>query len=247
MTAGQHPEGPVEAPDDLRVGDGGGAGPDARVPEIAVLVCDDHQILAEGLASLLSGAGGVRVVGVVGTAAQAVERAAATRPDVVLMDYELPDGDGVSATAAIKAAVPEANVVMLTSFADESVLVGAIEAGCCGFLTKHKSARDVVAAVRLAAEGEALISPDMLVRLLPRLRRTTAERTFGSDLTSRETEVLGLLADGLSSEAIATRLYLSPNTVRNHVQNVLTKLGAHSRLEAVALAARAGLLDRRGT
>jgi DNA-binding NarL/FixJ family response regulator len=219
---------------------------DASGDDVRVIVCDDHKILAEGLAALLGGAGGTNVVAVVGSVAEAVERSTALRPDVVLMDYELPDGNGVEATRAIKQAVPEANIVMLTSFSDESVLVGAIEAGCCGFLTKHKSAQDVVAAVRLAASGEALISPDMLVRLLPRLRRGTQEHKLGSDLTTREREVLGLLADGLSSEAIAGRLYLSANTVRNHVQAVLTKLGAHSRLEAVSVAARAGLLDRRG-
>ena len=214
--------------------------------EVRVLVCDDHKILAEGLAALLEGVPGTRVVAVVGTVAEAVQRSTALRPQVVLMDFELPDGTGVDATRAIKEAVPEANVVMLTSYADETVLVAAIEAGCCGFLTKHKSAQDVVAAVRLAAAGEALISPDMLVRLLPRLRRSSPEHQLGSDLTAREREVLGLLADGLSSEAIAARLYLSANTVRNHVQSVLTKLGAHSRLEAVSIAARAGLLDRRG-
>lgn len=220
--------------------------PAGEPAEVRVLVCDDHRILAEGLAALLDGTAGTRVVAVTGTVAEAVERAAALRPDVVLMDYELPDGTGVDATRAIKEAVPAANVVMLTSYADDAVLVGAIEAGCCGFLTKHKSAQDVVAAVRLAAAGEALISPDMLVRLLPRLRRSTREHQLGSDLTAREREVLGLLADGLSSEAIASRLYLSANTVRNHVQSLLTKLGAHSRLEAVSIAARAGLLERRG-
>jgi len=160
------------------------------------------------------------------------------------MDYELPDGDGVSAAAAIKRSVPDAKVVILTSFADDAVLVRALEAGCSGFLTKHKSAREVERAVRLAAEGEALISPDVLVRLLPKLSRSEPERKIGFDLTARELEVLGLLAEGLSGEAIATRLYLSPNTVRNHVQNLLPKLGAHSRLEAVSIAARAGLLDR---
>ena len=224
---------------------GAGHGEDAgQAADVRVLVCDDHRILAEGLAALLDGAGGTKVVAIVGTVADAVQRSTALRPDVVLMDYELPDGNGVEATVAIKSAVPEANVVMLTSFADESVLVGAIEAGCCGFLTKHKSAQDVVSAVRLAAAGEAWISPDRLVRRLPRLRRSTKAHQLGSDLTAREREVLALLADGLSSEAIASRLYLSANTVRNHVQSLLTKLGAHSRLEAVSIAARAGLLTR---
>jgi two-component system, NarL family, response regulator DevR len=220
-------------------------GSDGGAADISVLICDDHEILAQGLASLLEEAGGIRVLGIVGTVLGALERAAAERPDVVLMDYELPDGDGVGATAAIKARLPETKVVMLTSFSDDNVLIGAIEAGCSGFLTKHKSAREVVSAVRLAAAGEALISSDMLARLLPRLSRREPERRLGSDLTAREVEVLGLLAEGLSSEAIAGRLFLSQNTVRNHVQNLLAKLGAHSRLEAVSIAARSGLLDRR--
>lgn len=232
----------------MSVSDGGyggylhhGAG--APQPPIRVLICDDHQILAQGIASLLEDAGGIEVVAIVGNVADAIEQSMVTRPDVVLMDYELPDGDGVSAAAAIKRAVPDAKVVILTSFSDDSVLVRALEAGCSGFLTKHKSAREVERAVRLAAEGEALISPDMLVRLLPKLSRTEPERKVGADLTSRELEVLELLAEGLSGDAIASRLYLSRNTVRNHVQNLLPKLGAHSRLEAVSIATRAGLLD----
>jgi DNA-binding NarL/FixJ family response regulator len=211
---------------------------------IRVVICDDHQILAQGIASLLEASGGIDVVGLVGTVADALARSVETRPDVVLMDYELPDGDGVTAAAAIKAEVPDAKVVILTSFSDDAVLVRALEAGCSGFLTKHKSAREVERAVRLAAEGEALISPDLLVRLLPKLSRSEPERKIGSDLTVRELEVLELLAEGLAGDAIASRLYLSPNTVRNHVQNLLPKLGAHSRLEAVSIATRAGLLDR---
>ncbi|HEV2360595.1 MAG TPA: response regulator transcription factor [Acidimicrobiales bacterium] len=212
---------------------------------VKVLICDDHQILAEGLAGLLRGRQDMDVVGIVGTSAAVIEQAAAKRPDVVLMDYELPDGDGVAATAAVKAAVPDTKVVMLTSYSDEAVLVGAIEAGCSGFLTKHKSAQEVVTAVRLAADGEALISPDMLARLLPRLRKASPADQPGADLTEREREVLSLLADGLSSEAMGARLYVSPNTIRNHVQNILVKLGAHSRLEAVAIAARTGILPTR--
>jgi DNA-binding NarL/FixJ family response regulator len=227
----------------MSVGAGGETYDGGADASIRVVICDDHQILAQGIASLLEGAGGISVVGIVGTVADALATSVAMKPDVVLMDYELPDGDGVSAAAAIKASVPDAKVVILTSYSDDTVLVRALEAGCSGFLTKHKSAREVERAVRLAAEGEALISPDMLVRLLPKLSRTEPERKIGSDLTARELEVLELLAEGLSGDAIASRLYLSPNTVRNHVQNLLPKLGAHSRLEAVSIATRAGLLD----
>lgn len=209
---------------------------------VRVLVCDDHQVVAQGLAMVLDAAPDIEVVGVAGGVAEVRQMAVTRRPDVVLMDYGLPDGDGVTATAAIKASQPDVQVIMLTSFVDEDVLVAAIEAGCSGYVTKHKGAEELIAAVRLAADGEALVSPDMLARLLPRLRR--GHHGLGWDLSPRERQVLDLLAQGESKDAIAERLYLSTNTVRNHIQNILTKLGAHSRLEAVAAAAREGLLHR---
>jgi DNA-binding NarL/FixJ family response regulator len=160
------------------------------------------------------------------------------------MDYELPDGDGVSAARAIKAVVPDTHVVLLTSNADEDVLVAAIEAGAAGFVTKHKPAAEVTAAIRAAAGGEMLVSSDMLARLLPRMNRA-AERKGAYDLTARELEVLELLAEGTPNHELGARMGISRNTVRNHVQNLLTKLGVHSRLEAVALATREGLLRPR--
>ena len=209
---------------------------------VRVLLCDDHQVFAEALAGLLT-ADGLEVVAVVGRVADVVPAALATRPDVVLMDYELPDGDGVGATLAVKAVVPDTHVVLLTSNADEDVLVAAIEAGASGYVTKHKPAAEVTAAVRAAAGGEMLVSSDMLARLLPRMGR--AGRRADYDLTSREQEVLQLLAEGTPNHELATRMGISRNTVRNHVQNLLTKLGVHSRLEAVALATREGLLRTR--
>ncbi|MCU1374683.1 MAG: putative NarL family two-component response regulator [Actinomycetia bacterium] len=209
---------------------------------VRVLLCDDHLVFAEALASLLI-ADGIEVVDLVGRVADAVAAAVAHRPDVVLMDYELPDGNGVSACLAIKAVVPEAKVVLLTSNADEDVLVAAIEAGASGFVTKHKPAAEVTAAIRAAAGGEMLVSSDMLARLLPRMHRQ--DRKSGYDLTARELEVLELLAEGTPNHELAARMGISRNTVRNHVQNLLTKLGVHSRLEAVALATREGLLRSR--
>ena len=208
-----------------------------------VLLCDDHVIFAEALAGLLHGEG-IEVVGIANSVAAAVSQVAARRPDVVLMDYELPDGDGVSATAAIKAVLPSANVVLLTSNADEDVLVSAIEAGASGYITKHKPAVEVMAAVRAAANGEMLVSSDMLARLLPRVTQRRANKV-GHDLTARELEVLELLAEGTPNHELAQRMGISRNTVRNHVQNLLTKLGVHSRLEAVALATREGLVRAR--
>jgi len=209
---------------------------------IRVVVCDDHHLVAQGVSMVLGAEDDIEVVGVAGSVAEVREMAMSRRPDVVLMDYGLPDGDGVTATAAIKASQPDVQVIMLTSFLDEEILVAAIEAGCSGYVTKHKGAEELTAAVRLVAAGEALVSPDMLARLLPRMRR--GNHGLGWDLTPRERQVLDLLAHGDSKEAIARRLFLSTNTVRNHIQNILTKLGAHSRLEAVAAAAREGLLHK---
>jgi len=207
---------------------------------IRVVVVDDHEMFAQGLTAVLGADPGIEVVATAGTVEAGCAAARIHSPDVVLMDYELPDGDGAGATERIKADVPSAQVVMVTSFDDEGVLVRAIEAGCSGFVTKHKAVQEVAAAVRAAYAGEALISPSMLARLLPKLRQNP--RGLGMDLTPREIEVLKLLAAGVSNQQIAEELTLSLHTVRNHVQNVIFKLGAHSKLEAVATAVREGII-----
>ena len=209
---------------------------------IRVLITDDHAVFADGLAALLTTEPDFVVTGIAGSVEDAAALAASGDPDVVLMDYELTDGTGVDATVRVLEACPRAKVVMLTSFTDDAILLAAIEAGASGFVTKHRAGREVLDAVRAAAAGEALITPALLARLLPRLRREPVRQA--STLTTRELEVLEHLAEGLSNQAIADKLAVSLNTVRNHVQNVLTKLHAHSRLEAVAAAVRQGLIER---
>src|SRR5438067_1956174 len=204
--------------------------------KITVLVTDDHAMFAQGVVRSLQEEDDIVVVGTAGSVEESVAAARMHAPDVVLMDYELPDGTGVDAAERIKAELPETKVVMVTSYTDEGVLVRAIEAGCSGYVTKHKVIEEVVSAVRAAAAGEALISPAMLARLRP------TKRGVGADLTSREIEVLSLLAEGLANQAIADKLVISVHTVRHHVQNIITKLQAHSKLEAVATAAREGII-----
>ena len=213
----------------------------AERPSVSVLICDDHELVAEGLTAVLDREPDLAVVATARTAAASVAAAELDAPDVVLMDYELPDATGAEATAAIKAVHPTAAVVMLTSHNTDDVLAEALEAGACGFMTKDAALSAIVAAVRRAAAGETLITRDLLSRLLPRLRRTARPRNW--ELTPREREVLRLLSHAASNEAMAEQLSISVNTVRNHVANLMAKLEAHSRLEAVATATREGLLE----
>jgi DNA-binding NarL/FixJ family response regulator len=208
---------------------------------VGVLIVDDHRMFSESLARLLADEDGIDVLGVAATGADAVEMVGRLRPNVVLMDYQLPDQDGVAVTAAIRRENPSVMVVMLTGSTEDRVLLAAIDAGCSGFLTKDRAAAEVVHAVRAAAVGEALISPALLARLLPKLNRT--QRSLGEDLSEREREILGFLAKGMTNKVIAAELFLSVNTIRNHVQSVLAKLGAHSKLEAVSTAVREGIID----
>ena len=209
---------------------------------ISVLIVDDHEMFAQSLARMLEIEDDIVVAGTARGVTDARDAVLRDPPNIVLMDYYLLDGDGAAATTAIKAESPTTKVVMLTGVSDDAVLLAAIEAGCSGFVSKTNAVEEVVAAVRAAHAGEALISPALLARLLPKLRRTTD--TSGTELTSRELEVLALLSQGLANQAIAEKLTVSVHTVRNHVQNILTKLKAHSKLEAVAVAVKKGLINR---
>lgn len=206
---------------------------------IRVLVVDDHAMVAEGMATILGDQDDIDVVAVAGTVADALRLAATRDPNVVVMDYRLPDGQGTEAARRIREEDPRVQIVMVTASGHDTVLADALDAGCAGFVTKDRAADDVVAAVRAAHAGEATIPPAMLARLLPRLR---SNRRDVGVLTPREQEILQLLAQGLSNSDITERLVVSPSTVRNHVQNILRKLDAHSRLEAVATAVREGLV-----
>ena len=210
---------------------------------IRVALVDDHALFSQTLSMALGAYEDVEIIGRADRLAAGCALVAQHHPDVVLMDYRLPDGDGVSGAHRIKELSPESKVVILTAVEDEAVLAAAIEAGCAGFLTKTASVEELISAVRQAAAGEAVISPALLVRLLPRLHRREQPTRF--ELTPRELDVLKLLAAGLSNAAIADDLTLSVNTVRNHVANLLMKLGVHSKLEALSVAVREGLVAPR--
>jgi DNA-binding NarL/FixJ family response regulator len=184
------------------------------------------------------------VIGTAASVSEAVAAALAYEPDVILMDFELPDGDGAQATEQIKALTPTVDVIMLTARTDDDALVRAIAAGCSGFVRKEEPVEALLDAIVAAHEGETITPPSELTPLLRKLRPT--HRGLGAELTPRELEILGLIAAGLVNKQIAQRLGLRLNTVRNHVQNVLTKLQAHSRLEAVATAVREDIIDYPG-
>jgi DNA-binding NarL/FixJ family response regulator len=207
---------------------------------IRVLIVDDHQVLAASLAQALDAEPDIVSVGVAASLERAVELIPSTAPDVLLLDHRLPDGDGVDAVGRLRALRPAMAVIILTASAAEHLMVRAIEAGVSGFLSKTRSLGEVTSAVRAAASGEAVISPEMLVRLLPRLNRSG--RAGPTALTEREREVLDLISQGLTNAAIAEQLFVSVNTVRNHVANLSAKLGARSKLEALSIAVREGLL-----
>jgi DNA-binding NarL/FixJ family response regulator len=211
---------------------------------VRVLLVDDHQMFVESLARVLGEDERIDVVGVAAHADDARRLAAELQPRVALVDFQLPDENGVELTGELKAQHPDLMVVMLTASTDDRVLLGAIDAGCSGFLTKDRAVTEVVDAVLAAADGEALISPAQLARLLPRLSRK--HQSVGADLTRRELQLLSHLAKGQSNKAIAEELQLSVNTVRNYMQSLLLKLDAHSKLEAVSTAVREGLIDYQG-
>lgn len=204
-----------------------------------VLVIDDHAVFVDALSRTLSSEGDIEVVATAATASEGVE-AFERSVDVVLCDFRLPDADGVAVTRNILEQDPDARVVMLTASTDDAVLVAAIDAGCTGFLAKTASLSEVLDAVRSAASGESVVSPALLSRLLPRM--TGSGGTAADDLTPRELEVIAEMAKGGSNQQIADALFVSRDTVRNHVANILRKLDAHSKLEAVSIAARRGII-----
>lgn len=210
---------------------------------VRVLIVDDHEVLASALAQALDAEPDIVAVGVAGSLEQAAALIPTTTPDVLLLDHRLPDGDGAAAVAQLRTLRPSMAVIILTASAAEHVMVAAIEAGASGFLSKTRSLAEVTSAIRAAAAGEAVISPEMLARLLPRLNRSG--RAGHETLTEREREVLGLVSEGLTNAAIAERLVVSVHTVRNHVANLSAKLGARSKLEALSIAVREGLLPDR--
>ena len=206
---------------------------------IRVVIIDDHAMVAESLKRLLEAEHDMQVVALAVNVAGAIEAARMSRPDVIVMDYGLPDGDGVSATTVIRGEWPGMKVLLLTGSSSSDVVAAALDAGCVGYVEKTNAAASLTAAVRSVHAGEAVLPQAKLGSLLARGDAGPEEI-----LTKRERQILKRLERGSSNKAIATELTVSLNTVRTHVQSILKKLGAHSKLEAVSIARRQGVLRR---
>lgn len=210
-------------------------------PVVRVLIVDDHAVFAASLATTLDAEPDFEVVAAVTSAGEALD-IAGDGVDVVLSDFRMGGGTGVDLAREIIAQNPEVRVVMLTASHDESVLAAALDAGCTGFVTKSEPLESVIQACHAARAGEAVITPSLLARLLPRMS-SSGRKGRNPDLTPREREVLALVVRGLTNQDIADELVLARDTVRNHVASILAKLGAHSKLQAAAIATRRGLVS----
>jgi DNA-binding NarL/FixJ family response regulator len=215
---------------------------------IRVLVADDHALYRRGLEMVLGAEDGIEIVGEAGDGAEAIRKVEELLPDVVLMDIRMPRRSGIEACTAIKDVVPSTKIVILTISDEESDLYEAVRAGANGYLLKDVPGEEIAAGIRAVASGQSLISPSMASKLLTEFAsmiKKSEERPQVPvpRLTVRELEVLKLVARGMANRDIARELFISENTVKNHVRNILEKLQLHSRMEAVVYAVREKLLE----
>jgi DNA-binding NarL/FixJ family response regulator len=214
---------------------------------IRVAIADDQQLIRGGFRSLLEAEPDIEIVGEAGSGAEAVALVTATRPDVVLMDIRMPDGDGLWATEQIvqKPELKDTHIVIVTTFELDEYVGRAIRAGASGFLVKDTEPVELIRAVRVVAGGDALLSPGVTRRLLERISgqlREAPDTTQLGVITEREREVLALVGQGLTNEEIGKTLYLSPLTAKTHVSRIMSKLGARDRVQLVVIAYETGLV-----
>jgi DNA-binding NarL/FixJ family response regulator len=209
---------------------------------VRILVADDHPVLREGLVAVLGTQPDFEVVGEAADGAEAVRLAGALRPDVILLDLEMPGVDGVEALEGLRDAGSEAHAIVFTAYDTDERILGALRAGARGYLLKGASRQEIFDAVRTVHAGGSLLEPGVTTRLLDHVR----EGDQRESLTPRELEVLSLISEGLHNSEIAARLFVTERTVKFHVSSILAKLGADNRTEAVAIATRRGLIRMPG-
>jgi two-component system response regulator DevR len=205
--------------------------------QIRIFLLDDHEIVRRGLAELISTNPDLLVVGEAGTAADALSRIPAARPDVAILDARLPDGSGIDVCREIRSVRPETNCLILTSYDDDEALFAAVMAGASGYLLKQIGGRSLIDAIREVAAGRSLMDPAVTGRLLERLRHPPMPDPRLTALTVREREILDLIAEGLSNKQIGERLFLAEKTVKNYVSVLLSKLNMQRRTQAAVFGA----------
>jgi DNA-binding NarL/FixJ family response regulator len=210
---------------------------------LRIVIADDHGIVREGLGALLSAHAGYELVGTAANGVEAVRAAVTLRPDVLVMDIQMPDITGVEATKEISRVAPDVAVLMLTMFDDDESVFAAMRAGARGYVLKGAAPDNVIRAIAAVAAGEAIFGPGIASRALAYLSRPRTDLPAFPELTPREREVLDLIAAGLGNAAIAHRLGLAPATIGNHITNIFAKLQVASRAEAIIRARSAGLGD----
>jgi DNA-binding NarL/FixJ family response regulator len=209
---------------------------------IRVVLVDDHEVVRRGVSDLLSLEDDIEVVGEAGTFAEATARIPALKPDVVVLDVRLPDGNGVVLCRELRSKMPELQVLMLTSFSDDDALFDAILAGAAGYVLKQIRGDDLVDAVRTIGRGGSLLDPSVTAQVLDRLRNPPTEDPRLAGLTGQERKILELIAEGLTNRQIGERMFLAEKTVKNYVSSLLAKLGLERRTQAAVYGA--GLLER---
>ena len=203
---------------------------------ITVFLVDDHEVVRKGVAGLLEGDPELRIVGEAGSAAQALARIPALRPDLVLLDVRLPDGNGVELCRELRSMLPDLNVLMLTSFTDEEAMLNAILAGAGGYVIKDIQAESLVSAVREVGAGRSLLDNRAAATLMAKLRADAQSHGPVDQLSDRERTLLDLIGEGLTNRQIAERMFLAEKTIKNYVSRMLTKLGLQRRTQAAVLA-----------
>jgi two-component system, NarL family, response regulator DevR len=204
---------------------------------IRVFLLDDHEIVRMGVRDLLEAEPGITVIGEAGTAASALARIPALKPDVAILDIRLPDGDGVSVCREIRSKMPQLACLMLTSFSDDEALFDAIMAGAAGYVLKQIRGTDLVGAVRTIASGQSLLDPEAASRVMRRMRDQATAADPLAGLTDQERRILALIGEGLTNRQIGDRLFLAEKTVKNYVSALFAKLGMQRRAQAAAYAA----------
>jgi len=204
---------------------------------VRIFLLDDHEVVRQGIAEVLEGVEGFEIVGEAGTAAEAVPRILAARPDVAVLDMRLPDGSGIDVCREVRSVLPDTHCLILTSYDDQDAVLASVMAGASGYVRKEVRAAALIDAIRQAAMGRSLIDPALIVKVMQSAQQIPESNDQLASLTEREREVLDLIAEGLTNRQIGERMFLSDKTVKNYVSSLLNKLGMQRRTQAAVFVA----------